>query len=201
MTRFFLVRHAETVWQAENRYAGRSDIPLTDHGNTQTEHLVMRAQGLQLDAVYSSTQMRAIHTAAPVANAVKLPLATDARLCEVAFGTGEGMTRSEMEIAFPTEFHAFMAHPATVPLPGGESGKEAVARATPVLEELMSKHPNGRVFVVTHSTLIRLLLTHWLGLDADRYRTLLPYVDNCGLTEIELAPSADIKIFCYNSRV
>ncbi|PDQ34253.1 MAG: hypothetical protein B5766_12490 [Candidatus Lumbricidophila eiseniae] len=79
MTRFFLVRHAETVWQAENRYAGRSDIPLTDHGNTQTEHLVMRAQNLQLDAVYSSTQMRAIHTAAPVAKAVKLPLATDAR--------------------------------------------------------------------------------------------------------------------------
>jgi len=106
-----------------------------------------------------------------------------------------------MEIAFPAEFHAFMSHPATVPLPGGESGKEAVARATPVLEELMSKYPNGRVFVVTHSTLIRLLLIHWLGLDADRYRRLLPYVDNCGLTEIELAPNADIKIFCYNSRV
>ncbi|MBI0382368.1 histidine phosphatase family protein, partial [Streptomyces albiflaviniger] len=69
MTDFVLVRHGETVWHAENRYAGRTDVPLTEHGHQQAAELGAWAAGRRLDAVLSSPLSRARLTAEPAAAA------------------------------------------------------------------------------------------------------------------------------------
>ena len=65
MTRLVLVRHGETIWHAENRYAGSSDIPLSPRGLEQAEQLAKWASRADLAAIWISPLRRARETAGP----------------------------------------------------------------------------------------------------------------------------------------
>lgn len=178
VTTFVFVRHGETVWHKENRYAGTSDVELTERGRRQADELAHWASTAALDAVVASDLSRAQRTAAPVGAATGLPVRTEPRLREVHFGAAEGMTRTEMAHQFPDALAAYTAAPATAPLPAAESGTAAIARAMPALTELGAEFGDGTVLVVAHSTLNRLLMCTLLDIDPDRYRTIFPVVEN-----------------------
>jgi probable phosphoglycerate mutase len=93
MSHFFLVRHGETIWHAENRYAGSTDIDLTLQGEQQP--LVLRGWALnaQLMHLYASTMRRAIATATPTVQATGLSLHTDARLRKSASAAAKASHR------------------------------------------------------------------------------------------------------------
>jgi len=138
-----LVRHGQTVWHTDNRYAGRSEVDLTDLGRHQAKVLGGWAAGAGLSAVVASTMQRAIDTATPAAAAAGVELVTDPRLVELDFGRGEGMTRTEMPGVFPDAVAAFVRAPASHPYPGGELGADAVARAMPALTDLAAGEPDA----------------------------------------------------------
>ncbi|MFH9660941.1 histidine phosphatase family protein [Streptomyces sp. NPDC017248] len=186
MTDFVLVRHGETVWHAENRYAGRTDVPLTALGRRQAAELGAWAAGQHLDAVLCSPLSRARLTAAPAATALGLTLRVDERLYELDFGRGDGLTRAEMAEAFPEALAAFLADPVAHHLPGGEDPAAAAGRATGCLQETARALPDGRVLVVAHSTLLRLALCALLGIPLARYRRVFPVLGNGALTELRL---------------
>ncbi|MEV6807982.1 histidine phosphatase family protein [Streptomyces sp. NPDC051132] len=186
MTDFVLVRHGETVWHAENRYAGRTDVPLTAHGRRQAAELGAWAAGQHLDAVVCSPLSRARLTAAPAATALGLTLRVDERLYELDFGRGDGLTRAEMAEAFPEALAAFLTDPVAHHLPGGEDPAAAAGRATGCLQETARALPDGRVLVVAHSTLLRLALCALLGIPLARYRRVFPVLGNGALTELRL---------------
>ena len=185
MSDLILARHGETLWHAENRYAGSTDVGLTDRGRAQSFALGRWAAGHPLAAVYSSDLSRAVITATPAAAARELALQIDPRLREVDFGQGEGRTTTEMREAFPDALAAFHRSPGQSPLPGGESGTAAVDRAWPALEQIAARH-DGPVLVVMHSTLMRLILCRVLDMNLDRYRTAFPSVRNVAHTTITL---------------
>ena len=186
MTDLVLVRHGQTVWHAENRYAGRSDVALTARGVEQAAQLAVWAQTAGLAAVWSSTLSRARITAAACSEAAGLPLEVDARLCELDFGEGEGLTSAEMTERFPDARAAFLADPVAHHLPGGEDPVAAADRFTEALDEIAEKHPDGRVLVVAHSSAIRLALCRLIGVPLAEYRRLFPTLRNCALTELRL---------------
>ncbi|MEV8593856.1 histidine phosphatase family protein [Streptomyces sp. NPDC052012] len=186
MTDFVLVRHGETAWHAENRYAGRTDVPLTERGRRQAAALGTWAAGQRLDAVLCSPLSRARLTAEPAATALGLTPWVDERLYEVDFGRGDGLTRAEMAEAFPDELAAFLADPVAHHLPGGEDPVAAADRAVDCLEEIARKLPDGRVLVVAHSTLLRLVLCKLLGIPLAHYRRAFPALENGALTELRL---------------
>ncbi|MGR6319272.1 histidine phosphatase family protein [Micromonospora soli] len=186
MTTLVLVRHGETVWHAENRYAGVSDISLTTRGHEQAAQLAAWAATAGLSAVWTSTLSRAQLTAASCAEAAGTPLRVDERLRELDFGDGEGLTRAEMREQFPQALDAFHADPVADHLPGGEDPAHAAQRFTACLRDIAAQHPDGRVLVVAHTTAIRLALCQLLGVPLREYRRLFPFVRNCALTEIRL---------------
>ena len=106
------------------------------------------------------------------------------RLVEIDFGDGEGLTPAELAERFPAEWAAFCRAPASNPFPGGERGRDGIARALPVFDELVEEFPDGRVLIVAHATLIRLLFCELAGMDPDGYRDLLPVLGNCSITTI-----------------
>ncbi len=195
MSRLFLVRHGETVWHAENRYAGRSDVPLTPYGLAQARALAHWAADARLTAVWSSPLSRARLTAEPAAQATGLTLRIDDRLLELSFGEAEGLTAAEMAERFPAERVAFEQDPVRHWLPGGEDPSLAADRGVAALysiaaDPIATDNPDhSRSLVVAHSTLFRLALCRLLGIDLARYRTLFPTLLNSALTEIELTPS------------
>jgi probable phosphoglycerate mutase len=184
MTILLLARHGETTWHAKNRYAGSTDVALTELGIAQGEQLGRWAEVQQIDAVYASDLSRAVITATPAATALGLPLTIDPALREVHFGRGEGLTSAEMRVTFPEEAARFVANPGSVPLPEGESGKVAVERAWGALEKIVTRHPDGTILVVMHSTLLRLILCRSFGIPLDNYRTTFPSVLNVGITTV-----------------
>jgi broad specificity phosphatase PhoE len=198
VTHLFLVRHGATVWHAENRYAGSSDVALDPNGYAQAERLAAWASETKLAAIWCSPLTRARETAAPAARATGLVPHVDERLREIDFGQIEGKTMAEAEQLFPEEIRRFKADPATYPMPGGEDPHEAAHRAVSTLRDIAVAHPNGRVLVVAHNTLIRLALCSVMGIPLARYRTVFPAVRNGALTEIRLE-GENVALLQYNA--
>jgi probable phosphoglycerate mutase len=187
VTNLVLVRHGETVWHAENRYAGRSDVALTARGHEQAERLAEWARDAELDAVWCSPLSRARETAATAAGADEaLAPRIDPRLRELDFGDAEGLTVAEMEERFPAALQAFREDPVAHHLPGGEDPRAAVTRALACFRDIASRYPGGRVLVVTHTTLKRLALCRLVGMPLAAYRSVFPFVRNCAITEVRL---------------
>lgn len=184
MTELTLVRHGETVWHAEHRYAGSSDIALTAHGRQQAQRLAGWAEQADLDAIWASPLVRARDTAEVVARTTGLTAHTDERLAELDFGAAEGLTSTEMTERFSAARQAFVQDPVAHHLPGGEDPHQAVARMMACLTALVEGHPDGRVLVVGHGTITRLVLCRLLGLPLRHYRRHFPVVRNCGITTV-----------------
>ncbi len=186
MTDLALVRHGETIWHAENRYAGSTDIPLSQRGLEQAERLANWAAIADLAAIWVSPLLRTRETAAPSERATGIATRVDERLREIHFGKAEGLTNSEIQHSFPGAFAAFQADPVSHPLPDGEDPHDVVQRAIACLKDIQTTHPRGRVLVVTHNTVIRLALCQLLGVPLSKYRTAFPLIANGALSEIRL---------------
>ena len=207
MIELHLLRHGETVWHHDNRYAGASDVPLSERGFDQARALAAWGERSELAAVVSSDLSRAVITAAELARGAGVDPRIDARLREVDFGRGEGLTRAEMNARFPDDLAAFLAHPATHPLPGGEVGEAAMTRALPGIVDLLQSVPDhAHVAAVSHGTVIRLLLCWMLGLPPNDYRRRFPSVGNTAVTTVRVPRAAvpgDLKdagaLLRYNS--
>ena len=91
-------------------------------------------------------------------------------LREISHGRWEQMTRREVEEKFPEEAAEWERDPYTFAPLGGESGLAVIARALPVLVDLVRQHPGENILVVSHKATIRLLLSSLLGFDPRRYR-------------------------------
>ncbi|WP_431905345.1 histidine phosphatase family protein [Amycolatopsis thermoflava] len=182
-TRLLLVRHGETEWHAENRYAGTSEVGLTERGRRQAEGLAayLISAGEQVTALYRSPQGRARVTAEPSARALGLePVVLD-ELREVHFGIAEGKVLSELD---PQVVAAFRADPVAGAFPGAEPTAEAARRGAAALRDIAKREDGGRVLVVAHNTLIRVTLCELLGIPVRDYRRVFPRLANAAITEI-----------------
>jgi broad specificity phosphatase PhoE len=144
VTNVVLVRHGETVWHAENRYAGRTDVALSELGREQAERLAARLRDGGLAAIWASPLGRAAETAAAVVRATGLAPWSDERLRELDFGTAEGLTRDEMAERFPGALRAFDEDPVANHLPEGEDPRAAAARGVACLEDVAAAHLGAR---------------------------------------------------------
>jgi probable phosphoglycerate mutase len=184
---FYLVRHGESAWNAENRLCGRSDVPLSETGRRQAKSVAERLKSIPFEAFYSSPLLRALETARLISESVGLEPVPDPRLVELDYGQWEGRTLAEVIERDPEAFHAWDANPAQLAPPGGESGLEAQQRVVSFLDFAAAKHPQGHVLVAFHKTVCRLAICHALGIAPSEYRRRL-VLHNAALSIIQLRP-------------
>jgi broad specificity phosphatase PhoE len=153
ITRALLVRHGESTWNAERRWQGQSDPPLSERGERQARNaaLVARHHG-PFDLVVTSTLERARHTGELIASVLGVPLGPASEgLSERSAGEWEGLTRSEIEAAFP----GFLAEDRRPP--GYELDGTIVERSSIALQLIHTDHPGAKVLVVSHGGIIHAL--------------------------------------------
>jgi probable phosphoglycerate mutase len=143
----WLVRHGESTFNAEGRYAGWSDPPLTPAGEAMAQALLPRLAGIPFDGIWCSDRIRAKETAR-LAGFPSIP--ADARLREIHFGDLEGKTHLEMGEEWRERLHSF----ADFTAPGGESTADLRRRA----EEFLAGLPVGRHLIFSHGGWIRCLM-------------------------------------------
>jgi probable phosphoglycerate mutase len=168
--RIFLIRHGATVLTAEDRFAGATNVQLSDEGREQVRRLAARLRDENISAIYASPLDRTVETASILAHPHGIEVQKRDGLREISHGRWEQMTRKEVEKAFPDEADAWEKDPFTFAPVGGESGLAVTARALPVLMDIVRAHPSSNVLVVSHKATIRLLLSSLLGFDPRRYR-------------------------------
>ena len=171
--RIFLVRHGATVLTAEDRFAGATDVELSDEGREQVRRLATRLAGENIKAIYASPLGRTVETAQILAEPHNLEVQTRDGLREISHGRWEQMTRKEVDQAFPEEAAAWEKDPYTFAPMGGESGLAVTARALPVLMDIVREHAADNILIVSHKATIRLLLSSLVGFDPRRYRDSL----------------------------
>jgi broad specificity phosphatase PhoE len=169
-TRVLMVRHGATVLSAEDRFAGATDVELSDEGREQARRLAERLSREKIGAVYASPLGRTVETARILAAPHDLEVQTYDAFREISHGHWEGMKRRHVEEKFPNEMAEWEKDPYTFAPPGGESGLAVTARALPALINLVRKHPGETILIVSHKATIRLLLSSLLGFDPRRYR-------------------------------
>jgi probable phosphoglycerate mutase len=191
------VRHGATARTAEDRFSGAAGVDLSAEGRTQVTHLAERLAGEPIGAIYCSPLSRTVDTAAILAAPHSLPLIHRDGLREIDHGHWEGLTRQEVEERFADEYTAWEADPFTFAPVGGESGLSVLARALPVIREIVVAHAGTNVVVVSHKATLRLLLSSLLGFDARGYRDRLDQSPAC-LNVLDFKDPVRARLMLFN---
>src|SRR5919109_1078584 len=196
-TRVFMVRHGATVLSAEDRFAGITDVELSDDGREEARRLAQRLSRVEIAAVYASPLGRTVETASILAAPHKLEVQTRDGFREISHGRWEQMTRREVEEKFPEEAAEWEKDPYTFAPLGGESGLAVTARALPALIELVREHAGENILIVSHKATIRLLLSSLLGFDPRRYRDNLDQ-KAAALNIVDFRDAARARLTLFN---
>lgn len=161
----WVIRHAESTWNAGGLYQGQSDVPLSAAGERQAEALARRLSGQRFDAAYSSDLERAQHTAELVSARLNPPLSvtSEAGLREIHVGELTGLSLTQITQRYPAYLSELRQDPWGTRRPGGESMADLYARAAITLQEIAARHPGKRVLVFTHGGVVRVAVGLALG--------------------------------------
>lgn len=196
-TRVYLVRHGATLLSNEDRFAGETDVGLSEMGREQARALGRRLAADRIGAFYASPLSRALETARLVAAPHGSGVASLPELREMSHGRWEQKSRAEVERLYPEEYRRWESDPFSFAPEGGESGLAVTARALPALLRIVNSHPDQRVLVVSHKATIRLLVSTLLGLDARSYRDRLDS-SPAGLTALDFRDSTAARLTLFN---
>jgi len=190
-----LWRHGQTVWNAERRFQGQSDIPLDETGQAQAERAARLLAALRPDLIVSSDLSRAAGTAAALGRLTGLEVRMDKDLRERSGGSWEGLTDTEIRTRYPVE------HASWTP-PDGEPSAVVAERVAGALqraaEALLARGddpprppragmaenrlgpgmPTGLAVVASHGAALRLGMSRLLGMPEELSGVLGP-LSNC----------------------
>lgn len=168
-TTIYLIRHGETTWNAEGRFQGNLDSPMTELGQLQIRNVVDALRHTALAAVYSSPLERAQETASPIAAARGLPVVVADGFRELNLGRWESRVFAELEGEDARRMQAWRDTPHQVRMPGGETLAEVQDRAMRALGEIAVRHPGGAVAAVAHGGVNKTVLLAVLGAPLSHY--------------------------------
>jgi probable phosphoglycerate mutase len=164
MGELILLRHGETEWSRSGRHTGRTDIPLTPHGEAAAAELAPALAKRKFVAVFTSPAQRAVRTALLAGLTGRQP---DPDLWEWDYGGYEGRTTADIQAERPGWYlwrDGVISGDARHP---GETVAQVGARADRVLSRVRPLLAEGDVALVAHAHILRVLTARWLRLDPD----------------------------------
>jgi probable phosphoglycerate mutase len=196
-TRVYLVRHGATQLTAEDRFAGATDVLLSDAGRDQARRLGVRLADERIAGIYASPLTRTLETARLVASPHAVEVTPVDGFREINHGRWEQKTRAEVEKEWSEEYARWEHDPYTFAPAGGETGLQVTARALPALLQLVEKHEGERFIIVSHKATIRLLLSSILGFDPRKYRDRLDQAP-AALNVLDFKDLAHARLALFN---
>ena len=181
--RLLLIRHGQSTWNSEHRIQGQLDPPLSNEGRRQAERVGQRIAGRHFAGFYSSDLKRAFETAQAIEAATGLQAEPMAGLREIFLGEWEGLRTDDLAQRFPEAWASWTDEPDWDLVPGGEGAALFETRVAAALDEILSRHAQGDVVVVTHGGVIQIALHRVIGRPS---RGLFPFkIQNASISVIE----------------
>jgi broad specificity phosphatase PhoE len=157
-TTFYFVRHGESEANATRRFAGRSDSPLTERGREQAKAVAETLADTTFDRVVATPLHRSLDTAKVIADRLRMPVEIEPDLIEIDVGDKTGAAWDETRALPNWRDDGFVAWP------NGETLDQVLARSLRALRRLARGTPGGRVLVIGHGGVTRILVSHFLGI-------------------------------------
>jgi probable phosphoglycerate mutase len=186
MTRIYLIRHAEAEGNLYRRIHGWYDGAVTAMGFKQIEALRRRFENIKIDSVYSSDLKRARMTAAAIYAPKNLPLTQLSELREVNMGTWEDRCWGEVEHFYPEQTYYLSFSPDKWQVEGCESYTDSLNRIRQVINNIACDNEGKSVAVVSHGSIIRILLADIFGYRPSEINKVL-YCDNTAVSLLTAA--------------
>ena len=196
MTKFILVRHGQSMANANGYLVGKTEAPLSPLGEKQAKAVseyILKAY--KVDVIYSSPLSRACDTVKGVSEKLSVPIIKEDKLTEFNFGKWEGLTLEEIKNSFDNGYGRWAADPGIVVPDEGESMSQLQARVVEALKEIAKKEDGKTVLIGSHSSVIRALQCYIQGLPLSKMKNT-PWVVNGSIAEINY-DGEDFYIFKY----
>lgn len=198
-THIILVRHGQSMGNAEGRFGGHTDTPLSPLGRKQAQATARALASEKLDAIYCSDLARAVETATPLAKASGLEIQPADAFRERSVGVMEGLTFEEAAAQHPEQYAALLRRDFEHVLLGGESYRQTLDRASRKLDEILARHKGGRVVIFTHTGTVCILALHIMGaLDAPKLKAVWIHSANCGISRFDLRDDDYVRVSKIN---
>ena len=175
MTKFVVVRHGETVWNAQGRIQGHLNSTLNAEGLAQAELLGDRLAQESFDVVYCSDLGRTRQTIQPYIQRTGAKPVLCSRLRERHLGVLQGLTAREGALQFPDVYARFHAREPDYAVPEGESIRDVSERTRIRFEELLAEHSGQKVLVITHGGILDVLHRFVRAIPLDHTRDFTVY--------------------------
>ncbi|TDT72427.1 putative phosphoglycerate mutase [Hypnocyclicus thermotrophus] len=160
MLEIYLVRHGRTDWNEKGIIQGQHESKLTKEGIEQAKLLGKRLKDIKFDAIYSSPISRAVETTKNIlgeSNYKKQEIILRDELKEMGFGIAEGLKIDEIKKKYSKEWDDHYNNPQNYNpiIYQGETFQQLLERCRNFLEEIVKKHKNQQILVVSHEVTIQ----------------------------------------------
>ncbi len=195
MARILLIRHAPTP-ETGSRLTGRqSGVSLGSKGEAVAVRTAELLTKVRFAAVYTSPIERTLETAEIIANQHGLAPTIEKGVIEIDFGRWAGRTlKSLRQTRLWTEVQSV---PSRVTFPGGESFTDAQYRAVAAVARIGEQTGKGTAAIVSHSDVIKLVISHYLGQPLDLFQRLS--ISPASITILHLPTKGQPMISAMNS--
>lgn len=183
MNRLYLIRHGESEWNILDKVQGQFNTSLTQKGIAQANLVAKRLINEKIDVVYSSDLDRAYNTAKIIADTIGMKVNKLQDLREIKFGIWEGLSSTEIKEKYMKEHIIWRTEPHKLQLPEAEKLIEVQERMLKGVNELIKKHDDKNILIVSHGSAIKALILGILDIDLSNYNKIA--ISNTGLSIIE----------------
>lgn len=180
--KMIVMRHGQTEWNVAHRIQGHTDIPLDERGRRQAQAIAERLADMDIKAVYTSPLRRAHATAEAIAERSGCPVIDEERLIERYFGDWEGACIDTVTHSDPETWRQWIETPSQCMVPNGESLQDVLERSVSLTGELINRHSNENIVLVSHANPAKLILLYYAGLSIDSIHRIR--LDNCSYSEL-----------------
>ena len=190
------IRHGESTWNVEHRLPGQlPGIELTEAGQAQAQRLARALSMLPLSSIISSPLARAVETAEYLVQGRAITIQLEPDLMDIELGHWSGQNRDELSKS-DSVWKAFLRNPLVAP-EDVETFPQVEQRAVTAVERWLEKESTGAYpAFVTHADVIKLLIAHYIGLEAGRARSLL--IDNASVSIVELETDEQPRVLAVS---
>ncbi|NLJ59143.1 MAG: histidine phosphatase family protein [Tissierellia bacterium] len=197
MTKIYITRHGETVWNREFRFQGYKDSDLTEKGIAAAELLADRIEEIDIDYIITSPLGRAYETAQIVRGKKDVEVIRHEGLKELNLGDFEGMRYEDIKNEYGKLLSRIEGDPFNVRYPNGENLNEFSERVKIAFNEIVEEYKNKTILIVAHGGTIKCIesLVKDFKISKDWISSV---VQNCSLSYIEVDENNEAKKIFFN---
>ena len=158
----YVARHGQTVWNAQNKVCGVTDVDLTEKGIEQAKALAYLVESQNINLILSSPLRRAVDTSKIIANICNIPIEIDQRLIEQNYGIYEGVDRKNEAFLNNKRNFAYK-------YPNGESMLQVAYRVYGLIDDIRYKYPKDNILIISHGGVCRIINTYFKDMTNEEF--------------------------------